>query len=411
MKHADHFFRVFGVDPSSSKEIQSFSERVGIPVSRLREYNNANRLPTGSDLEILKELTGVSLEQLMLQMGRFDHRLIEMMRKNADEIFRLIEPAVVSDDELPDMPKLAFETEFGELFHGDCIELMKNLESEQFDVIFADPPFNLKKLYPSGIDDNLKESRYLEWTEQWLYECIRLLKPGGSMFVWNLPKWNTYVAAYLEQYLTFRHWVAVDVKYSLPIPKRLYPSHYSLLYYCKGDKPKTFHPDRLPMQVCPKCKGDLRDYGGYKNRMNPRGVNLSDVWFDVPPVRHAKYKKRKGANELPIKLLDRVIEASTDEGDVIFDPFGGSGTTYVVAELKKRNWVGVEIGPVCDIVNRLKDLSPEREYLEKIREGYNALFTEETRLERELRGLWTCESVREESSENNGRQGCLELQK
>ena len=71
-----------------------------------------------------------------------------------------------------------------------------------------------------------------------------------------------------------------------------------LLYYVKGPQARVFHPDRLPMQVCPHCAGDLRDYGGYKDKMNPRGVNLSDVWWDISPVRHAKYKRRNGANEL-----------------------------------------------------------------------------------------------------------------
>jgi site-specific DNA-methyltransferase (adenine-specific) len=136
---------------------------------------------------------------------------------------------------------------------------------------------------------------------------------GGSLFIWNLPKWNTSISGYLNNLLTFRHWISVDIKCNLPISARLYPSHYSLLYYCKGEKPKTFHPDRLPMQVCPSCKTDLRDYGGYKDKMNPRGVNLTDVWYDIPPVRHAKYKRRD-ANELSLKLLDRVIEMASEEG-------------------------------------------------------------------------------------------------
>ncbi|MDY0039960.1 MAG: site-specific DNA-methyltransferase [Desulforhabdus sp.] len=185
--------------------------------------------------------------------------------------------------------------------------------------------------------------------ETWAGECIRLLKPGGSLFIWNIPKWNTHLSAYLNARLTFRHWIAVDIKYSLPISGRLYSSHYSLLYYCKGEKPKTFHPDRLPMEICPVCKADLRDYGGYKDKINPKGVNLTDVWMDIAPVRHRKYKKRKGSNELSVKLMDRIIEMSSDEGDVIFDPLGGSGTTYVVAEIKRRRWLGIELGPVEDI--------------------------------------------------------------
>lgn len=90
------------------------------------------------------------------------------------------------------------------------------------------------------------------------------------------------------------------------------------------------------MEICPKCFTDLKDYGGYKDKMNPDGTNLTDVWYDIPPVRHSKYKKREGANELSIKLLDRIVEMASEEGDIVFDPFGGSGTTYAVAEIKKR---------------------------------------------------------------------------
>ncbi|MDD2599127.1 MAG: DNA methyltransferase [Kiritimatiellae bacterium] len=157
------------------------------------------------------------------------------------------------------------------------------------------------------MNDNLKTQEYISWCEKWTDECVRLLKPGGSLFVWNLPKWNSYMASYLNNRLTFRHWISCDIKFSLPIQGRLYPSHYSLLYYCKGEKPTTFKPDRLQMPICPHCCGDLKDYGGYKHKMNPKGINLTDVWLDIPPVRHAKYKKRVGANELSVKLLDRVI--------------------------------------------------------------------------------------------------------
>jgi site-specific DNA-methyltransferase (adenine-specific) len=73
--------------------------------------------------------------------------------------------------------------------------------------------------------------------------------------------------------------------------------------------------------------------------MSPKGVNLTDVWWDISPVRHAKYKRRNGANELSLKIMDRVIEMSTDEGDLVLDPFGGAGTTYMAAELKGRRWV------------------------------------------------------------------------
>lgn len=201
---------------------------------------------------------------------------------------------------------------------------MPSLEAESVDLLFADPPFNLGKTYTSKINDALEEQHYIDWSKRWITEAIKLLKPGGAFFLYNLPKWNLRLGDFLADRLTFRHWIAINMTYRLPIQGRLYPSHYSLLYYVKGAKPAIFHPDRLPIETCRHCGGEKHDYGGYKNKMNPRGVNLADFWDDIPPVRHLKYKRRK-ANELSLKLLDRVIAMASDPASLVFDPFGGSG--------------------------------------------------------------------------------------
>ena len=179
--------------------------------------------------------------------------------------------------------------------------------------------------------------------------------------------------------------------YTLPISGRLYPSHYSLLYACKGPRPTTFSPDRIAMGTCPHCARELKDYGGYKDKMNPAGITLSDVWKDIPPVRHPKFKRRNDANELSIKLLDRVITLASRPGDLVLDPFGGSGSTYAVAEIKGRRWLGVELGPVDQIIARLnpRNLEIERGYLEEHRHDLNALFPPDVLAEREHRGHWT----------------------
>src|SRR5690606_27882401 len=77
--------------------------------------------------------------------------------------------------------KFVFETSLGKLFEGDCLSLMSEIESNSIDLVFADPPFNLDKLYPSKMDDNISTKEYIKWTEQWLLECIRILKPGGNL--------------------------------------------------------------------------------------------------------------------------------------------------------------------------------------------------------------------------------------
>ncbi len=106
--------------------------------------------------------------------------------------------------------------------------------------------------------------------------------------------------------------------------------------------------------------------------MNPLGINLSDVWTDIPPVRHAKYKKR-GANELSLALMDRVVCMASDPGSVVLDPFGGSGTTFVAAELNGRRWIGCELD--CSaIIQRLDSLDGDQEHLSRIHANKNTLF-------------------------------------
>jgi site-specific DNA-methyltransferase (adenine-specific) len=246
-------------------------------------------------------------------------------------------------------------TPLGALYATDCMKILPLIKDGVVNTIFADPPFNLGKEYGKNTDDNLPDQDYVQWSLGWLAECVRVLKSGGSLFLYNLPKWNILLGAYLQaQGLEFRHWIAIEMSACLPIPGRLHPSHYSLLYYSKG-KPKTFYRIRTPILTCRHCGGEVKDYGGHRDAMNPSGVTLKDVWTDIPPVRHWKFKsKNRRANALSTKILDRVIEMSTEPGDLIVDPFGGSGTTFVVCESKHRHWIGAEIDFAEDIVARLE---------------------------------------------------------
>jgi site-specific DNA-methyltransferase (adenine-specific) len=245
-------------------------------------------------------------------------------------------------------------TKLGALFDGDALAVLPSIAAGCVDTVFADPPFNIGKKYGSTVDDRRAEHDYLRWCYSWIDQCIRILKDGGSLFSYNLPKWNIILANFLlERGMSFRDWIVVDIKLGLPIPGRLYPSHYSLLYFSKG-RAKTFHNIRTRIQKCRHCDRDIRDYGGHRKALNPNGINLTDVWHDISPVRHWKFKsKKRKANALSTKLLDRVVEISTDEGDVILDPFAGSGTTLAVCESKKRRWIGIEIESSDVIIERL----------------------------------------------------------
>lgn len=299
------------------------------------------------------------------------------------------------------IPNPKWETNSGRLYEGDCLSLLPDLADNSVDLVFADPPFNLGKEYASKMNDSIGDAKYLEWCRAWLIQLTRVLAPGGSLFVYNLPKWNLALGSFLMERLTFRHWITVDMKYSLPIQGRLYPSNYSLLYFIKGNRPKTFTPDRVPLKTCRHCGGELQDYGGYRDKMNPSGVNLADVWSDIPPVRHQKYKDRK-ANQLSLKLLDRVVSLASKEGDTILDPFGGSGTTYIAAELLGRRWIGMELD-VSDIISRFADVSSERDHLREIHRNKNVLFTREA-LEKRVKNGHTNRSFRTDLSVERAKQ-------
>jgi len=265
-----------------------------------------------------------------------------------------IDPSVYLNDR-PRRVKPVYCTGRGVLFAGDCQKVLPHLRDEIADCVFADPPFNIGKEYGENTDDRRSPTEYLAWCKAWLLECNRILKPGGALFVYNLPRWNIPLGSFLmDEGMVFRHWIAIEISAILPIPGRLHPSHYSLLYFTKG-KPAVFRRIRTPIQTCRHCGGEVKDYGGHRGAMNPLGVNLKDVWTDIPPVRHWKFKsKKRRANALSTRLVSRAIEMSTKPGDLVVDPFGGSGTTYVVCEERRRHWIGIEIDHASDIIERLE---------------------------------------------------------
>lgn len=274
-------------------------------------------------------------------------------------------------------------TRWGELYQGDCVDFLRTLPDSSVEMVFADPPFNLGKKYGKGISDALRDDDYLRWSKSWLSETVRVLVDGGALFVFNLPRWLIEYGAFLNNSgMAFRHWIAMRMPKAFPRGQRLSPAHYGCLYYTKG-APKTFNKVYVPIQSCRHCGGEIRDYGGHRKALNARGINLMDVidspeevwsdapdvlpagtgwttgedlWDDIPPVRHSKYKTR-GANELAPLMLERLIGLSTNKGDLVVDPFGGSGTTFYAAERLERRWLGTEIGDVEPAIRRLTDLS------------------------------------------------------
>ena len=398
------FFTVFDLLTYHAKQnnitlsdMYAFFRKNKIKKAQIEELQNSAYIPENMKESILTFLNMSELEASLL-LGRIPEIYQQSFYENISRIAAILTPQT---DEYNSVEEPYFVNDYGRLYNADCLKVLHSMPSNSVDMVFADPPFNLGKTYDPGVDDSLTTSNYLNWTYRWVDECVRILKPGGRIFIYNIPKWCVYTASHLSEQLTFWDWIAVDMKFSLPIQSRLYPAHYGLISFVKGTKAITFNNQRIPMQVCRHCGGELKDYGGYKAKMNPTGVNVSDVWTDIYPVRHKSDKNRK-YNELSVKLLDRIISMSTNPGDVIFDPFGGSGTTYAVAQLLNRKWIGTELGD-CEIIKQ-RLLHPEKDqaHMKKIYEEKDHLFTEEILALRQKNGLWTCESVRKKTEENDG---------
>lgn len=105
-----------------------------------------------------------------------------------------------------DLPTPYYATANGHLFEGDCLNVLPRIPAGIVDTVFADPPFNLGKTYGRRTNDSRSNAGYLDWCKRWLAESIRILKPGGALFVYNLPRWNILIGAHLmECGLQFRH--------------------------------------------------------------------------------------------------------------------------------------------------------------------------------------------------------------
>ncbi|MDQ3180067.1 MAG: site-specific DNA-methyltransferase, partial [Acidobacteriota bacterium] len=150
----------------------------------------------------------------------------------------------------------------------------------------------------------------------------------------------TYYAGFLNQQADFKHWISWDAP-TAPMGKSLQPNHYGILFYAKDVLANKFYELRYPHKRCLKCGYLHKDYGGKKFMLHPFGSLVSDVWTDIHRVKHNKYRDEHPC-QLPIHLLERVVLMSTDENDIVLDPFSGTGTTALAAKRLGRNFIGFE---------------------------------------------------------------------
>ena len=236
---------------------------------------------------------------------------------------------------------VVYRHQAGEIICRDALIFLRSLRRECADIVFLDPPFNLGKKYGrnSNAGDRKTESEYLEYMTQIITRSAEILHHGGALYLYHIPKWAVRLAAVAEKHLQFRHWIAISMKSGFVRGKRLYPAHYALLYYTKGE-PAAFSRPKIPLPLCRRCQKELKDYGGYRKYVE-NGINLSDVWDDISPVRHNRHKHR-ASNELPETILERVVKISGRPKGLLVDPFAGTGTSLFIASKLGMGFVGCD---------------------------------------------------------------------
>ena len=233
--------------------------------------------------------------------------------------------------------------DFNKVVEGSCIDYLENLSKTYpngvFDLAFADPPYNLSKNY-STYDDDLDDKNYIDWCNQWLDGMYKNLKPGGSLLVLNIPKWSIHHFTFLASKMYLRNWIVWDAL-STPAGKLL-PAHYSLLCFTKpGGSNKINYQQEKEIDLREYC---LRGSCVKSRKRNGEDLkeNLSDIWKDIHRIKHKKDRDHHPC-QLPTKLMERIIRMYSNKGDIVFDPFGGAGTTAIASKLLDRNFVITEL--------------------------------------------------------------------
>ncbi len=245
----------------------------------------------------------------------------------------------------------------GKIHQGDCIKLMKKIDEGSIDLVFADPPFNIGYEYDE-YDDRQDDEKYLEWCTEWMAEVHRILKPNGTFWLAIGDEYAAELKVAAQRKLGFhtRSWVIWYYTFGVNCVNGFSRSHTHLFHFVKDSKSFTF--DRPNPQIRVKS---ARQLVYADNRANPDGRLPDNTWIirpqDAPhsfsPSHDTWYfarvagtfKEREGFHgcQMPEQLLARIIRASSRPQDLVFDPFGGSGTTLCVAKKLGRRWMGTEL--------------------------------------------------------------------
>ncbi len=269
---------------------------------------------------------------------------------------------------------------------GDSLDTMKRIEIASADLVYLDPPFFTNRCHSAVTRDRTKKfsfsdvwndlSEYADFMEIRLREVHRILKDTGSVFVHCDKSANFLLRALLDNLFgaeQFRSEIIWTYRRWSNSAKGLMPAHQTILFYSKSDHFKfnrvycayseTTNVDQI-LQLRARDADGVSAYATDQDGEiiycdEKKGVPLSDVW--EIPFLNPKARERTGyPTQKPILLLDRVIEIATDPGDLVLDPFCGSGTTLVAAKILGRSSIGIDSSEEAVDLARERLVDPEK---------------------------------------------------
>jgi DNA modification methylase len=225
---------------------------------------------------------------------------------------------------------------FDKIICGDCIEVLRRIGEPFADLIFADPPFNIGYKYDK-YNDKQKREHYIGWTRQWMTACKKVLKPAGSFYIAIGDDYAANVKVIADEIgLFMRNWLIWYYTFGQQTKNKFARAHTHIFYFVNDKKNFIFNDAavRVPSD---------RQLIYNDKRANPAGKIPDDVW-DFSRVC-GTFKERQGWHpcQMPEGLLKRIISASSNPGDCVLDPFGGSGTTAAAAHQLDRHYVCIEL--------------------------------------------------------------------
>lgn len=229
------------------------------------------------------------------------------------------------------------------IYHGDALRVLPTLQDGSIDLIFADPPYNIGKRFANFVDKWPSDEAYVEWCKRWLDLCLQKLSATGTMYIMASTQSMPYIDTYLREKITILSRIVWHYDSSGVQAKKYFGSLYEPILHCvKHPKNYTFNADEVLVEAKTGAIRKLIDYRkDPPERYNSRKVP-GNVWY-FPRVRYRMPEYEQHPSQKPECLLERMIAASTNAGDLVLDPFAGTFTTCAVAERMGRASIGIEI--------------------------------------------------------------------